>query len=380
MAAVTVTPRATDAVRRFAELSRADVAFAGGKGANLGELTAAGVPVPPGFVVGAPAYAAYCDEGGLREQLTRALDGVDVEDTAALEAAADQARGRDRAGRDARLAARGDRRGLPRAGRRGRRPARRRALVGHRGGHGVGLVRRHERDVPQRARRARGGGGGAPLLGVAVRQPHRLLPRLARASTRRAWTSPSSCSARSPRRAPASCSRSTRPRAAPTGSSSRAPSAWARASCPAASRPTATSSTRTAWRSSPARCAARSWPSSRCPTAARALAPCTATRRVDRCSPTTRCARWPSWPCASSTTTTAPRTPSGPSTPTARCGCCSRGRSPRPAATRSPPRPRRRRARCSCAAWAPRRAAPAGACARSPSWPTPARWRPATCS
>ena len=48
-------------VRPFPALSRGDVAFAGGKGANLGELTAAGLPVPPGFVVGAPAYAAYCD-------------------------------------------------------------------------------------------------------------------------------------------------------------------------------------------------------------------------------------------------------------------------------------------------------------------------------
>ena len=56
------------AVRGFDELSRADVPFAGGKGANLGELSAAGLPVPPGFVVGAPAYAAFVDESGLRER------------------------------------------------------------------------------------------------------------------------------------------------------------------------------------------------------------------------------------------------------------------------------------------------------------------------
>ena len=49
------TTLSTAAVRRFGELSRADVPFAGGKGANLGELAAAGLPVPPGFVVGAPA-------------------------------------------------------------------------------------------------------------------------------------------------------------------------------------------------------------------------------------------------------------------------------------------------------------------------------------
>jgi len=80
------------AVRPFADLSRADVAFAGGKGANLGELTAAGLPVPGGFVVGAPAYAAFCDADGLRARLAAELDAVDVDDTAALEVAAQRAR------------------------------------------------------------------------------------------------------------------------------------------------------------------------------------------------------------------------------------------------------------------------------------------------
>jgi phosphoenolpyruvate synthase/pyruvate phosphate dikinase len=42
-------------VRRFGELTREDVDYGGGKGANLGELTSAGFPVPPGFVVGASA-------------------------------------------------------------------------------------------------------------------------------------------------------------------------------------------------------------------------------------------------------------------------------------------------------------------------------------
>ena len=39
----------------FETLGRGDVAVAGGKGANLGELTRAGLPVPRGFVVSAPA-------------------------------------------------------------------------------------------------------------------------------------------------------------------------------------------------------------------------------------------------------------------------------------------------------------------------------------
>jgi pyruvate,water dikinase len=79
-------------VRGFERLRRADVAFAGGKGANLGELTAAGFPVPPGFVVGAPAYAAFCDASGLRARIERRLAAVDVELSAELERAAAEAR------------------------------------------------------------------------------------------------------------------------------------------------------------------------------------------------------------------------------------------------------------------------------------------------
>jgi pyruvate,water dikinase len=84
---------AADAVRPFERLSRADVAYAGGKGANLGELTAAGFPVPPGFVVGAPAYAAFCDDTGLRARIEARLSGVDVDDTAELERSATDVRG-----------------------------------------------------------------------------------------------------------------------------------------------------------------------------------------------------------------------------------------------------------------------------------------------
>jgi len=74
-------------LRAFAELTRADVAFAGGKGANLGELTAAGLPVPPGFVIGASVYAAFVDGTGLRKRIEARLAGLDVDDESALEAA-----------------------------------------------------------------------------------------------------------------------------------------------------------------------------------------------------------------------------------------------------------------------------------------------------
>ncbi|HWM57523.1 MAG TPA: PEP/pyruvate-binding domain-containing protein [Pseudonocardia sp.] len=56
-------------VRRFAELGRGDIELAGGKGANLGELTRAGLPVPPGFVLTTAAYHAFVAAGGLAEQI-----------------------------------------------------------------------------------------------------------------------------------------------------------------------------------------------------------------------------------------------------------------------------------------------------------------------
>jgi pyruvate,water dikinase len=81
-----------EAVRGFERLDRGEVDYAGGKGANLGELTAAGLPVPPGFVVGAPSYAAFCDVTGLRERISERLSGLNVEDVKALEQAAEDVR------------------------------------------------------------------------------------------------------------------------------------------------------------------------------------------------------------------------------------------------------------------------------------------------
>jgi pyruvate,water dikinase len=53
----------------LSELGRSDVSLAGGKGANLGELTAAGFPVPRGFVVVAPAYLDAVERSGARARL-----------------------------------------------------------------------------------------------------------------------------------------------------------------------------------------------------------------------------------------------------------------------------------------------------------------------
>lgn len=75
-------------IKTISALGRSDVPFAGGKGANLGELARAGFPVPPGFVIGAPVYAAFTKASGLREQIAARLEDVDLGDATVLQAAA----------------------------------------------------------------------------------------------------------------------------------------------------------------------------------------------------------------------------------------------------------------------------------------------------
>ena len=77
-------------VVKFEELSKSDIGIAGGKGANLGELTQAGIPVPPGFVVTAQAYEKFMDDAGINDQVMGILEKIDINDTKALQAAAEE--------------------------------------------------------------------------------------------------------------------------------------------------------------------------------------------------------------------------------------------------------------------------------------------------
>lgn len=52
----------------------------GGKGASLVSMTAAGMPVPPGFVVTTACYDAFVTDAGIAEQITDLLDGLDADD------------------------------------------------------------------------------------------------------------------------------------------------------------------------------------------------------------------------------------------------------------------------------------------------------------
>jgi pyruvate,water dikinase len=77
-------------VVKFEDLSKSDIGIAGGKGANLGELTQAGIPVPPGFVVTAQAYEYFMDEAGINGKVMSILEETDINDTKALQAAAEE--------------------------------------------------------------------------------------------------------------------------------------------------------------------------------------------------------------------------------------------------------------------------------------------------
>ncbi|MFW5965324.1 MAG: pyruvate, water dikinase [Halodesulfurarchaeum sp.] len=71
------------AVRWLDTVRAEDIGSVGGKGASLGEMTDAGLPVPPGFVVTAETYRSFIESTGIDEELFEAVR-VDTEDSAAL--------------------------------------------------------------------------------------------------------------------------------------------------------------------------------------------------------------------------------------------------------------------------------------------------------
>src|SRR5262245_12132997 len=90
---MTSAPAAKDAVTAtlivpFTHAHRSDVSSLGGKGANLGEMTAAGLPVPPGFVISIRAYETFYAANELEAQVRAELANVNADDPASLERSA----------------------------------------------------------------------------------------------------------------------------------------------------------------------------------------------------------------------------------------------------------------------------------------------------
>ncbi len=72
---------------RLAELRGRDGSTYGGKSATLGELIAAGIPVPPGFAVSTSAFRAFVDEAGLAAMIPAELARASPDDIDSVGAA-----------------------------------------------------------------------------------------------------------------------------------------------------------------------------------------------------------------------------------------------------------------------------------------------------
>jgi pyruvate,water dikinase len=73
------------AIVLFNEVGKGDVNIVGGKGANLGELTRAGMPVPPGFIVTANAYFDFLESSQVKDKITSHLQSIDPDNNKQLQ-------------------------------------------------------------------------------------------------------------------------------------------------------------------------------------------------------------------------------------------------------------------------------------------------------
>src|SRR5215212_3189769 len=73
----------------FDEIGKDDIKLAGGKGANLGELRRAGLPVPGGFVLTTEAYDAFVESNDIVDAVIRWASVARAEAPAAFEQAAE---------------------------------------------------------------------------------------------------------------------------------------------------------------------------------------------------------------------------------------------------------------------------------------------------
>ncbi|MCM1274279.1 MAG: PEP-utilizing enzyme [Lachnospiraceae bacterium] len=67
-------------IRNFNEVGKNDVMTVGGKGANLGEMTRAGLNVPQGFVVTADAYREFLAANGIDGEISALLDNAGADE------------------------------------------------------------------------------------------------------------------------------------------------------------------------------------------------------------------------------------------------------------------------------------------------------------
>ena len=74
----------------FEDVGKDDISQVGGKGANLGEMTRAGIPVPPGFIVTAQSYFYFLEKSKLTtaklaDKIRNLLSSLDPNDSHKLQ-------------------------------------------------------------------------------------------------------------------------------------------------------------------------------------------------------------------------------------------------------------------------------------------------------
>lgn len=72
------------------ELNRADANIAGGKGASLGAMTQAGIPVPNGFVILSDTFDQFIKDADLLQEIDAILDKVDYKEIHTVENASEK--------------------------------------------------------------------------------------------------------------------------------------------------------------------------------------------------------------------------------------------------------------------------------------------------
>lgn len=79
-----------DLIKTFKQISKTDTLIAGGKGASLGEMTQAKIPVPEGFVILSKAFNQFIEETDLNVEIEAILDNVDIKEVHTIENASEK--------------------------------------------------------------------------------------------------------------------------------------------------------------------------------------------------------------------------------------------------------------------------------------------------
>ena len=79
-----------DLIKDFKNLGKDDVALAGGKGASLGEMTQAGLPVPNGFVILSNVFEKFLEETDLNVEIDAILHSVNLKEIHTIENASEK--------------------------------------------------------------------------------------------------------------------------------------------------------------------------------------------------------------------------------------------------------------------------------------------------